>query len=196
MTKTKIITKTKFVLMDRTRNVKSANPQTIRYRAMTALNPLESEPAGLPSVEEYGASRFNVGSCNMPKLNQNTASTPQAIMGKKLPMIHSKTQVSSRSTGPTKKKIPLKKSVIELPPSSTNLQSPYTTGVSPFAPPQPIMTIEKVIAEITNLNDVVRQTGYHTGDAVETYPANPRGVGLAKRLILSPARGTLGVRYS
>ncbi len=108
VTNKKIRAKTRFVLSVKMKKVKSAKPQTIRYRAMTALNSFDAAPATalVPSVE-YGAASPSVGSCNRPKDSQKTAKRPQTIMGKKLPIIHSKMTVSVRRSGPTKKNIPL-----------------------------------------------------------------------------------------
>lgn len=74
---------------------------------MTALYSFESAPSATPAAESYGVASPNVGSCNNPKLNQKTVSAPKAIMGKKLPMIHSKIVANNSRRGPVKKKIPL-----------------------------------------------------------------------------------------
>lgn len=76
---------------------------------------------------------------------------------KKLPMIHSKMTVRVRSRGPTKKKMPLHRGgkflvVVQMKNKRRNGGfGTYTTGDSPSAPPQPIMTIAKVKVEITKL---------------------------------------------
>lgn len=122
-------------------------------------------------------------------------------MEKKLPIIHSKMTVRVSSRGPTKKKMPLVRrnkflAVVRVKQSEDfGGLGTYTTGDNPSASPQPIMTIAKVKVEITKLGG--RQ--YLCANAFfviqsSHYPTKPSGVGLAKRLILSPAWGVLGVR--
>ena len=108
VTKRKIRAKTLLVFRVKIQKVKRAKPQTRRYRAMTALYSFEAPPvmASVPSAE-YGAARPRVGSWSMPKESQKTANRPHTIIGKKLPMIHSKIVVRISSTGPVKKNIPL-----------------------------------------------------------------------------------------
>lgn len=57
---------------------------------------------------------------------------PITIMEKKLPISHSKMVERKRSTGPVKKNMP-------------------ATPERPFAPPQPMRTMEKVDVEMTKL---------------------------------------------
>jgi hypothetical protein len=111
-------------------------------------------------------------------LSQKTAKRPITIMGKKFPIIHSNTMAKMRRTGPTKKKIPLYQdgsARFAIQERREEEVGVYTTGDSPEAPPQPIMTMEKVNVEITK-------------------PTKPRAVGLAYLLFASPTRGTFGVR--
>ncbi len=56
----------------------------------------------------------------------------------------------TRRTGPTKKKMPLWRVLVFEGPCWVDGVA-YTTGDSPDAPPQPIMTIENVNVEITKL---------------------------------------------
>ena len=97
---------TALILQVKMKKVKSAKPQTSRYTPITALYPGEASPVGSSAVA-YGAPSCSVGSWSIPKDPQKTANRPMTIIGKKLPMIHSKTMAKIRSTGPTKKKMPL-----------------------------------------------------------------------------------------
>jgi hypothetical protein len=97
---------TALILQVKMKKVKRAKPQTTRYMAMTALKAGDASPVGSSAVA-YGAPSCSVGSCSMPKEPQKTANRPITIIGKKLPMIHSKTMAKMSSTGPTKKKMPL-----------------------------------------------------------------------------------------
>jgi hypothetical protein len=91
------------------KNVKRANPQTSKYRAIPALYPTVAAPsAELVPLVEYDAASCQLGNCSVPNDNQKTANNPQTIIGKKLPMIHSKMVASKSRTGPVKKKIPLR----------------------------------------------------------------------------------------
>lgn len=108
VTKRKMLAKTAFVRRVKMKKVSSANPQTSRYSAMTALYAGDAMPSAILSpVVEYAAARPKVGSCSMPNESQNTAKRPMTIIGKKLPMIHSKISARMSKTGPVKKKIPL-----------------------------------------------------------------------------------------
>lgn len=188
LTKRKMAAKTTLVLRVKIKYVKSAKPQTIRYRAMTALYSGEAAPdTALVPLAEYGAARPRVGSCSIPKLSQKTAKSPHTIMEKKLPIIHSKMTVRMRSTGPTKKKIPLRCGIVSVGMySADDAQGicTYTTGDNPSAPPQPIMTMAKVMVDITKLFASARE--YCSCSEWSAHPTKPRGVGLAKRLMLSP----------
>lgn len=73
------------------------------------------------------------------------------------------------------------------------LNRTYTTGENPLAPPKPMRTMEKVIAAMTKLDHRLISISIDQVLSASTHPMNPKGVGLAKRLRLSPTRGVFGV---
>ena len=80
VTNRKVSPKTTFVLSVKIKNVRSAKPQTVRYIAITALNPGDAAPAAaLVPVVEYGAARPSVGNWSTPKESQKTEKRPETI---------------------------------------------------------------------------------------------------------------------
>lgn len=106
VTSPKMLANTILIFNVKKKNVSSAKPQTTKYSAIAALNAGEVVPVGSALVAK-GEPRLRLGSCSMPKESQKTENRPITIIGKKLPMIHSKIMAKVRRSGPVKKNMPL-----------------------------------------------------------------------------------------